>query len=162
MADVKMKYAQSTTIDCTLAALANSSTLGRSGVAVDNSGNLYDDALLYIAVKASGTTLGGDKTVYVYLYGSEDGINFDGSTLESPGTDVGVNIPSPTNLKGPIPIAAPGTSATYKTTIPVGQFFGGRLPRQWGFVIRNATGQALNPIESNHTKTYTGITYTVV
>lgn len=161
MAEIKIKYANSATLGCTVAALANSSTLGRSSDSIDNSSLLFDDILINLGLQVSGTTLGGDKAIYVYLAGSEDGSIFDGSSLESAGADASVNIPNPTNLKGPFVIAAPGTSATYRAVIAVGQFFGGRLPRKVAFVIRNATGQALNPVESNHTKTYTGITYTV-
>lgn len=162
MATVKIAYSSSGTVTCTLSSLANSSTLGRSSTFIDNGTNLYDDAIVYIAVMTSGTALGGDKAVYVYLYGSEDGTNFSGSSSESPGTDTSANINSPTNLLGPMTITAQGTGQTFRQVFTVGQFFGGRVPRKWGFVVRNATGQELNPNESNHTKTYTGVTYTVV
>lgn len=162
MADVKISYSSSGTISCTLASLANSSSAGRGSASIDNTGNLFDDAMLFIAVKTSGTTLGGDKACYVYIYGSEDGTNYQGSSLEAPGSDSAVQITSPTNLKGPITISCPGTSATYRSVSSISQFFGGRMPRKWGFVVRNATGQELDPNESEHTKTYTGVIYTVV
>lgn len=161
MAITKITYANSTTIDCTLASLANSSTLGRGSIVVDNSGNNYDDALLQIAIKASGTTLGGDKVVYVFLYGSEDGSNYNAASSEAVGADVSININQPSNLKGPIVISAQGTNQTFGGVYAVASFFGGTLPRKWGFVLRNATGQNLDPTESSHRKTYTGITYTV-
>ena len=55
MATVNVKYATSTAITCTLASLASSATAGRGCAAVDNSTNLYDDALVTIAVKTSSS-----------------------------------------------------------------------------------------------------------
>lgn len=161
MAVTKITYATSTAITCTLASLASSASAGRSCVAVDNTSNLYDDAMLYIAVKTSSSTIGSDKACYVYIYGSEDGTNFNGSSSEAEGTDVAVTFDSPTNLRGPFVIACPASSVTYKLVVgSIAQVFGGILPRKWGFVLQNFTNQALDSTEGNHTKTYTGITYT--
>lgn len=161
MATVKINYATSGTITFTLGELASSTTIGRSSTSIDNGTNLYDDVLVYIAVKTSGTTLGMDKSVYVYVYGSEDGTNFD-SGAEAVGSDIGITFSNPTILKGPVVLAAPGTSQTYKKVFSISPFFGGRMPRKWGLVAKNFTGQSLDPTETNFTKTYTGITYTVV
>ena len=64
-------------------------------------------------------------------------------------------------MRGPVVVACATTSTTYKVVFTVAQFFGGTLPRKWGFVLRNYTGQALDSTEGNHQKTYSGITYTV-
>ena len=162
MAIIKPSYAASATITCTLSSLLSSSTIGRSSTFIDNTGNLFDDVLLNLSLKTSGTALGADKACYVYIFGSEDGSNFEGSSSEAVGTDVAVNINRPTNLKGPVAITTQGTSQSYLRVIPIAQFFSGRMPRKWGFVIRNATLQELDPTESNHIKTYTGIQYTVI
>ena len=157
----KISYATSTGITCTLASLASSATAGRSCAAVDNTTNLYDDAMLYIAVKTSASALANDKACYVYLFGSEDGTNYNGSSAEAEGTDAAVTFDSPTNLKGPFVLSCPAVSTTYKLVIgSVASAFGGIMPRKWGFVLQNYTGQALDSTEGNHTKTYTGITYT--
>ena len=162
MATVKISYATSGTITCTLAALASSTTVGRSSTSIDNTTNLFDDVILYLAILSSGTAPTMDKAVYVYVYGSEDGTNFSGSSAETIGNDVPVTFANPTNLKGPVTISCPGTSQTYSTAFSVGQFFGGRLPRKWGFVTRNFTGNTIDPNETSHIKSYTGITYTVI
>lgn len=154
-------YAASTAITCTLASLASSATAGRSSAAVDNTTNKYDDAMVTVAVKTSASALANDKAVYVYVYGSEDGTNFNGSSAEAEGTDVAVTLDSPTNLKGPVVISCPAISTTYNTVIgSIAAFFGGIMPRKWGLVIQNYTGQALDATEGSHIKTYTGITYT--
>ena len=162
MATVKISYAAAATVSCSIASLASSSTLSRGSFVIDNTTNLYDDALLAVSVKVSGTAMGQDKAVYVYLWGSEDGTLNEGSSLENVGSDALVAVENPTSLKGPLVISCPGTMRTYRAVTSVAQFWGGRIPRKWGFVIRNSTNQILSAVESEHTKSYTGITYTVV
>lgn len=162
MATVKISYAASQTLNCTIAALSSSSTAARGSAVIDNTTNLYDDAILYVAVKTSGTAIGQDKSVYVYLYGSENGTNYEGSGSENVGSDAAVFVENPTDLRGPIVIACPGTTRQYGVASSVAQFWGGRMPRKWGFVVRNSTNNPLDPTESNHIKSFTGITYTVI
>lgn len=156
-----IKYSTNTSITCTLASLASSSTAGRSCLAVDNSTNLYVDAILTIAVKTSASALANDKACYVYIYGSgADGV-FNGSSAEAEGTDVAVTFDSPTNLKGPFPIYCPASSTTYRLVVgSIASLFGGVMPYKWGFVLQNYTGQALDSTAGNHLTEYTGVTYT--
>lgn len=161
MASVKIAYGTSTAIVITLASLASSATAGRTCTAVDNSSNLFDDALVTLAFKTSSSALANDKTVYVYVYGSEDGTVFNASSAEGVGTDGASTPDSPTNMKGPIAVSCPAVSTTYRTVFSVAGFFAGRMPKKWGFVVRNFTGQALDSTGGNHQATYTGITYTV-
>ena len=154
-------YGTSTAITCTLASLASSSTAGRSCVAVDNTTNKYDDAMVTIAVKTSASALANDKACYVYVFGSEDGTVYLGSSAEAEGTDIAVTFDVPTNLKLAATISCPASSVTYRAVIgSIASLFGGVMPRKWGFVLQNYTGQALDATEGNHQKTYTGITYT--
>lgn len=156
----KIVYGTSTGITCTLASLASSATAARGCAAVDNTTNKFDDAMLTVAVKTSASALANDKACYVYLYGSEDGTIYSGSSAEAEGTDAAVTIDDPTNLKGPYVIACPASSVTYRLVIgSVASAFGGVMPRKWGFVIRNYTGQNLSATEGDHTKSYTGIHY---
>ena len=161
MATVNVKYGTSTAITCTLASLASSSTAGRTCTVVDNSSNLFDDVLLTIAVKTSASALANDKACYVYLFGSGDGTVYNASSAEAVGADAASSPDVPTNMRGPFIISCPAVSTTYRIVISVAQAFGGVLPKKWGFVLRNFTGQALDSTEGNHQKTYTGITYTV-
>jgi hypothetical protein len=81
------------TITVALASLTNSSA--RASTAVDNSTNLFLDALVQLKVKtgASGTTATG--TVNVYAYGTANGgTNYtDGAT----GTDAAITLTNPPN-----------------------------------------------------------------
>jgi hypothetical protein len=162
MAVQKITYGTSTAITCTLASLASSSSAGRSCAAIDNGTDLFDDALLTIGVRTSASALANDKACYVWIFGSEDGTNYGASSSEAVGTNVAVTLSAPSNMRGPFVISCPAISTTYRVVIPVASFFGGDMPRKWGFVLQNFTGQALDSTEGNHQKTYTGITYTIV
>ena len=161
MSTDKIAYATTTAITITLNSLVSASASGRSGAAVDNTTNLYDDALLYVQVAVT-TGLANDKAVYVYLYGSEDGTNFNNSSnLEvNVGSDAITGIDSPTALKGPAVIPITANSKTYRGVWNVAAFFGGVMPRKWGVVIQNYAGAPLSGTIGDSVVTYTGITYT--
>lgn len=154
---LNITYSASASITCTLASLATASA--RSCDAVDNGTNKYIDAILYLAIPLVTGTPASDKAINVWFYGSEDGTNYTDNSL---GTDAAVTLRVPTNLRGPFIITTPTAGAlTYKATIgSVASFFGGILPRKWGFVIENRTNLAFNATEGNLIKTFTGITYT--
>ena len=145
----------------TLNSLASSSTAGRGSAAVDNTTNLYDDALVEVILKTtSASTPGNDKAAYIYVYGSADGANYDGSSLESVGTDAAVTIDNPTNLKGPRVLVVLNSNASYKTSFNIASFFGGVMPLKWGVVVQNFSGMGLTGTPTDHSVTYTGIYYT--
>jgi hypothetical protein len=147
----KSDYDSGAAFTCTLASLANNAA--RSSAAVDNSTNLYLDALVQMQIK-SGTGTSASGTVLVYAYGTTDG----GTTYpEGAGTDTGVTLTVPTNLKliGTINVVADST--TYKSDpVSVAGAFGGILPQKWGIVVLNQSGAALDSTEGNHKKLYQG------
>lgn len=156
----KIEYTSTgTAITCTLNSLASSATAGRQSNVVDNSSNLYVDALLMATVVTGTGTLANDFTVYVYLWGSDDGTNYEGGSDENAGNgDSAMTIDSPTNLRGPIAIPTPSSNVTYKKMISVAQVFGGVMPVKWGVTVRNYSGQAL--AASGNSLAYTGVYYT--
>lgn len=160
MSEFKIKYATSTALTCTLASLASGATTARESTAIDNTTNLYDDAMVYLAIKLQAGSPTDDKAIYIYAYASEDGTNYTDNTT---GTDAAVTLRSPTNLKLVYAISTPDSGGlTYKVVIPsIASAFGGILPRKWGIVVHNYTGVAFSATEGDHSKTYTGITYTV-
>lgn len=127
-------------IACTITALANNGA--RSSAAIDNTATLYLDALVQLKVKtgASGTTTTG--AVYVYAYGTADG----GTTYpEGCGTDTGVTLTSPPNLRLIGVVNAVANATTYNSEpMSVAAAFGGVLPDHWGIVVENKTGGALD------------------
>ena len=157
----KIFYATVNTLTITLNCLASSSTAGRGSVAVDNTTNLYDDALVEVVLKTAATsTPANDKAGYIYVFGSADGNTYDGSSNENVGTDAAVTIDSPTNLKGPIPIVLLNSNSTYKKSFSVAAFFGGVMPLKWGVVVQNYSGMPLTGTVTDHFVAYVGVYYT--
>jgi hypothetical protein len=152
----KISYGTSTAI--TITAPASSATAGQCGTAVDNGTNFYDDALVTVQVVFPNSATANDKGYYIYVYGSEDGTNYNISTNEmaSPGTNAACTPDVPTNLLGPLFMSTISQNKTYTTVFSVAQFFGGVMPRKWGIVLRNYSGQTATTL----TCSYTGIYYT--
>jgi hypothetical protein len=151
--DIKLVYGTTTAITITASSLASGSA--RECTAIDNSSNLFQDAMVYGAIGLASGTPGSDKAIYIWFYGSEDGTNYTDNVT---GSDAAVTMRSPTNLRGPFTVLTPDSGAlTYKFVVPsVNRYFGGLfLPRKWGFVIQNQTNLALSTTAP--TFSYTGI-----
>jgi hypothetical protein len=128
-------------IACTITSLANNGQ--RQSTAIDNTGNTFIEALVFVTVKsnASGTSASG--YVNVYAYGTVDGGSdyTDGAT----GTDGSITLTSPPNMRliGTINVVANAT--TYKGgPFAVSVAFGGVLPDHWGIVIENKSAATLD------------------
>lgn len=119
---------------------------------------MFVDALVSVTAKLATGTPAGDKALYVYAYGSEDGTNYGDNAT---GTDAAITLRSPTNLRVVGVISAPDSGGlTYKgQPMSVAAAFGGVLPRKWGIVLLNATGVALSATGGDHSVKFTGITY---
>jgi hypothetical protein len=161
MPSVKTAYGTNgQTFTCTLASLGSSATAGRESTAVDNTSDLFLDALVMLKVKTSASALANDKAVYVYAYGTVDNGTTYGDVCT--GSDAAVTLTSPSELPLIGVIYCPSTSTTYKGgPFSVARAFGGRLPAKWGIVVRNYTGQNLDGTEGSHAKLWQGIYATV-
>ncbi len=156
MASVKEIFGTSTAITITLANLASSATAGRESTVIDNSSDLFLDALVYVTVNVGAGSIANDKCAYVFAYGSEDGTNY---TDNATGSDAAITLNVPTNLHLVAVISMPTASLTYKAVFSVAQAFGGVLPRKWGIVVRNYCGLAL--AAANNAASYSGVYATV-
>ena len=139
---VKPLYGTSNqSITCTITSLATANL--RESTAIDNSSNLYLDALVTVEVKSNSSSTSATGYVNVYAYGSSDG----GSSYDDriAGTD-GAYTPSVT----PVHLALIGVitlnanSKTTQRTFPVAAAFGGQLPQHWGIVVDNESGATLD------------------
>jgi hypothetical protein len=159
LGDIKQAFGSSTAMTCSLASLSSSATVGRESTAVDNTTNLYLDAIVQLIVTLQSGTPGSDKTVYVYAYGSEDGSDY---TDNATGSDASITLRTPTNMCLIGSIYCPDSGGlTYKgQPMRVAPAFGGVLPRKWGIVIVNYTAVTLSSTEGDHSKTYTGVYFT--
>jgi hypothetical protein len=136
MATIKPSYGSRTSITITLDSLANGSVATSN--AVDNSSNLYQDALIEIYIDGTAATT---AWLEVRLLPSEDNSNF--GTWES-GIPIG-NIPLAVDLQR--------------------AFFGCvnnilTLPKYWKLAVKNNTGASL--AASGNVAYYQGINMTVV
>lgn len=157
MATVNLKYAANASITCTLNSLASSQTVGRASTAVDNTTNLYVDALVSLILPLAAGAPASDKALYVYAYGTTDLAAYtEGVT----GTDASFTTNNPTELPliGVVPMPTGGV--TYQPgPFSVAAAFGGILPAKWGIVVVNFSGLALG--SSGASANYTGITASV-
>lgn len=142
MATIKQLYGTSAqAITCTITTLASSATACRASTAVDNTTNLFLDALVQLNVTLSATATANDKAVYVWAYGTADGgtTYTDGVT----GTDGAFTRTDPPNLRLIGVLSTPTASNSYKSgPMSVAAAFGGILPDHWGVVVQNFSGSA--------------------
>lgn len=142
MSTIKSLYGTSNqAITCTLTSLANNGQQG--SVAVDNTTNLFLDAILHVKVKSNAASTSTTGYVNVYAYGTADGgtTYSDGVT----GTNASQTLTSPPNLRliGVINVVANAT--VYQSSeMSVAAAFGGILPDHWGIVVENKSGAALD------------------
>jgi len=157
----KVTYGTSTTTVITLAALtSNTAGIARECTALDNTSNLYLDAMMFIECAITAGTVGLDKCVYIYFYGSEDGTHFNDVSVTGTDAALTFNVTGH-NLIGPV-VMSFGSSTSGLTsnriTIPsVASIFSGNIPRKWGFVVYNSSGINLSSTEALSIHTYTGL-----
>jgi len=142
MSDVKIKYGTSNqTITITFTSLANNGA--RASTVVDNSSNLFLDALVFLIIKAGAASTSASGYVNIYAYGTADGgTNY---TQSASGSDAGITLTSPPNARliGVANVVV--DAATYKVgPFAVAGAFGGSLPSGWGIIVENKTGGTLD------------------
>ncbi len=142
MSDIKAKFGTSgQSITCTITSLANNGQ--RESTVVDNSSNLFLDALVMVKVKSASASTSATGYVNVYAYATVDGGTTYSDTCT--GSNAGVTLTSPPNLKLIGTIAVVANSTTYNGgPMSVAAAFGGVLPEKWGIVIENKTGATLD------------------
>ena len=146
------KFGASTALTITLDSLVDAAA--RECTAVDNTANLYLDALVTISIPLAAGAPTSFQAIYVYAYGSEDGTNYGDNAT---GTDASLTMRSPTNLRnvGGVQTSVSGALTWKSHPISIARAFGGVLPRKWGIVVHNQTGLAFG---TGCTATYTGVT----
>lgn len=159
MASIKQAFAAQAAITITLDSMVGSSaTVGRQSTVVDNTTNLYLDALVFCSLVIPNTVPANDKAAYVYAYGWDGG----GSpvyTSSATGSDATITIDNPTTLKliGVVPV--PTQNKTYQAgPFSVAAAFGGVMPGKWGLVVINFTGTTFG---AGNAVTYIGVSGTV-
>lgn len=159
--DVKEAFGTATSMTITLNSLASSGTAGRESTVVDNSSNLYTDALVELLIAYPNSATANDKAVYVFAHGSLDGTNYVESLT---GSDAAFTIAGTagallTGLKL-IGVVNPIQNTTKRYgPFAVAGAFGGILPVKWGIVVLNYSGQTFS--SSGCSAQYRGVYSTV-
>lgn len=157
-----------TTITIAPASTATSSTLlaGVESDQIDNTANLFDEALLQGFVTV-GTTPTINTFIYVYVWGSHTSLGttardvLDGTSSAETITSAGIR-DSFLKLAAVLIVDATTSDRTYEFgPISVRSLFGGAMPQYWGVFLTHNTGVNLNATAGNHQMKYTGVTYTV-
>lgn len=142
-------------------------SLGANGgaqesTAVDNSTDLFLDALVQVKTKTGAGTIGSDPYLYLYVLGSDDG-----STWPSPatGSNASVSVPD-NNTKAKLlgAVHMPNASTAYKSNLfSVLQAFGGiAIPKKWSILALNQTGVTLSSTAGDHAVTFQGVQAQIV
>jgi|SRR5215831_24624 len=128
-------------ITCTFTSLTNNSQ--RQSTAIDNTSNLFLDALVQLKIKSAASATSTTGSVNIYAYGTADGGTdySDGAT----GTDGSITLTSPPNMK----LIGVANVVANSTTYIAGPFsvaaaFGGIIPDHWGIVVENKSGATLD------------------
>ncbi len=139
---IKSSYGSNNqSITCTITSLATAGA--RASTAIDNTSNLFLDALVSVKIKAGGASTSATGYVNVYAYGTADG----GTTYtqSASGTDAAITLTVPPNARliGSINVVA--NAVTYNAgPFSVAAAFGGILPDHWGIIIENQSGGTLD------------------
>jgi hypothetical protein len=162
MANIKTAYGNEATMTVTsLHSLANSPTAGWQSTAVDNTSDLYLDAMVYFVIDFANTAPANSRGVYVYAY-SGIGSSYTNPASGSEGTitlpDVTANALSLRQI-GFIPYVTQD-EVVESAHFSVAAGFGGIMPQKWGIVLMNHSGAAL--AGSGNTAKYYGVYSTVV
>jgi hypothetical protein len=151
----KPTYASSAAITITPGALANAAY--RQSAAVDNSTNLYADAMIYGKAITASSAMTVNSALFLFLVWSLDA----GTTYSNnaSGTDAAYTQPdSDSNLVigGSAIIPAATTTPVYFRPFSFCQAAGLLfLPQKWGVILKNASGVALQ--SGTHVFVYQGV-----
>lgn len=161
MADIKTAYGTAEqSIDLFTANPCNNGAW-RESDSVDNTSNLFLDAICRVRVGVGAGTPGTDKCVYVYVYGLA-GTTYPEGTTGNEGTFTAHTGSENLVLAGVVNITA--ASQTRDFVFSVANCFGGTLPSIWGVVVFNNCG--INTTKADDasyasTCTYQGVYATV-
>lgn len=153
MGDINLKYSAATSMTVTLASLAADAL--RQSTVVDNTTNLYIDALVGGSVQV-GTSPTAGSVINVFAYGAHDTSDY---TAGASGSDAAYTAGDKKLLPLVGQIIIDGDSnADYEFgPFSVAAAFGGILPSKWGLVFENLTDVALNATGTNNKVKYFGV-----
>lgn len=155
-----MTYSTVQTMTVTnLHSLASSATAGWQSTVVDNTSDLYMDAVVQVVLDFANTAPANDKAAYVLAYGGAESGTYSDPASGSEGAITLTNITNTgQNLRmlGVMPYMT-ADAVIESSPLSVAAAFGGVLPPYWGVVILNYSGAAL--AASGNTVKWRGVTF---
>ncbi|MBI1825881.1 MAG: hypothetical protein HY287_05840 [Planctomycetes bacterium] len=148
--EIKDKFASSTALTITIASLADAG--GRQSTLVDNSTNRYQDVLLYLKIKNSGTAPTANSVVEVYLLRDDANGGTEHASDGAGSSDSAITI-----LNAPLLGVIRNKSSPAGGDVIYGEFLISRPGPKWGIAIVNRTGQTLDSTGSNHWARHVGL-----
>ena len=140
-------------VTITIASLAAAAY--QQSAAIDNSSNLYLDAVITGKIKsgASGTSATGFVTLYLYGY---DGTQYSNNAS---GSDAAFTPDLLANLLPLFTLAVQANATTYyfpyiSIVAASGLLY---LPQKWGLILYNGSGHALDTTAANHLIEFQGL-----
>jgi hypothetical protein len=168
MATATISYSSNTTITCSVASTASSSTFvaGRESNQIDNTSTLYMDALVQGKVTV-GTTPTANTQIAIYVWGADTSLAttaidvLDGTDSAETLTNTGILF-SALKLGATIivPIATSDVGYAF-APFSVAALFGGVMPKYWGLYVAHNTGVNLNATGGNHAFSFNGIKFDI-
>jgi hypothetical protein len=158
MAELKRLFGTSNqSLTISLNSLA--SNAARQSTEVDNSSNLFLDALLSVVLVSASSSVSSTGVANIFAFGTADGGT--NRTEGAGASDASITLADPSNLLFVGSVSIVANSTTYKAgPFSIAKAFGGVLPERWGVVIENRSGTALN--SSGHSAYYQGVKLQVV
>lgn len=169
MADIKSAFGTATSLTLTsFNSLATSATAGWQSDVIDNSSNLYLDALVEVELAAVNTAPANSKAFFFFAYGIVDtaGSAYTSTGDGTPSGSVGtITFPDITSLEIVAPLLGRVPYPVQNKAINGGPFsvarcFGGVLPKKWGVLAINHSG--LTIAASGNAIKWIGVYNTVV
>ena len=162
MASVKQAFGTATAFTKTNANLATSATAGWMSNAIDNSSNLYLDALVTIELAAVNTAPANSKAIFLYAYALIDtaGSAYTSTGSATPSGSEGTLTFSDVTLNAiPMPLLGILPYPTQNIALNGGPFsvaacFGGILPPKWGVAMINHSGMTLSVTNIKYIEVY--------
>jgi len=166
MATATINYGTATTITCSVASTATSSDFraGRESTEIDNTANLYLDALVEGFVTVGSTSPTINTEIRVYAWGSHTSLGTNSKDVLD-GTDSAETLVTEgvrDNFLVRIATMKVDSTSINRTydfgPVSLAQIFG-QMPQYWGLFVTHNTGVTLHGTAGNHEFKYTGIKF---
>lgn len=152
MATITQTFGTATAFTITNANLATSATAGWQSNAIDNSTNLYDDALVMADFAAVNTAPANSKAIFLYAFAIVDtagSLYTNTGSAQPSGTEGTLTFPDITTLPVVAPLLGVIPYPTQNNILrsppfSVARCFGGILPPKWAIGMVNHSGMTLS------------------